>query len=339
MTSKLEQMAYKMQPAGHEEQPQKRKNTQPRSKLAEIFEKWLKEAPSNLDIGNFNTTQKLYKGAEAALTGLKPSLEELHGLLLGFADHPHIQAAGFFLSATYNTLTNKEIVYDLPIELSFLGCNLSASKILVVKSQTGTYLGEKAQGPIVNLSETGHFAGSHAEAPLINYGVAGASFGSMEKSVSINYGKTLHDFNGGPVAINLGITGAGFGSHVTKFAINYGVAGEEMASSQDSGDMAINCGKAGKDFGKESPGILIAIKAPRAYSDDISNLLLKPEDCKKIPKLARYFEKLRTKLEEGRNDYHKAIRIAKQLNVSKLEREIGSILKEAGYEWMAVDDD
>jgi len=179
--SKLEQLAYKMQPAGHEKPQDRRKYDKPNRKLAEAFEKWLKSSAT--------TPAKYYKRALAYTKGIEASVEEAHALLWTRQDHPRIHEAGFFLSAVYNRSNNEEIIFDMNLvtAVNFLAYQLQKNKTFINCADS-----------------TGMYCGFHSKGKLINYGKAGIDFGGLNASQVLNYGYSPILGREAKLVINLG---------------------------------------------------------------------------------------------------------------------------------------
>jgi len=198
-----ETLAYKLQPAGHEEQKPKRKITEPDKRLANAFEEWLNSGP-------ISSVSRLAHGqASYLLKNLTPSVDDVIALLLAYQDHPKIEDAGLFIMAIYNNMKQKEIVHNAKIEklLDWMGYNLCEDKILVNLSDLAR-LGEKSKGTIINY---GNIAVSFGHTSIhcfsINYGTC-QSFGSYcQESIHLNLGKVAYSpgpSNWNTFFINLG---------------------------------------------------------------------------------------------------------------------------------------
>jgi len=321
------EMGYKFKGSGHEVPEEKRKYEQPPQKLREAFEKWLGGLPDRdeLDI----TQDVIGKLAISALSGLECSVNEANSLLIHFSGHERITDAGIFLSVVYAKAHEKEIVFDIDIgkPIDSLGYRLPKDKILLLKAPTQR-LGEKAKGVVVNMSNSENL---ESDGLTINYGKA-IIHSLYSDFPGINYGESDY-FGGGCTSfvINLGKAGERFGGGA-QLGINYGTVGDNAGAELQGGEhMLINCGKAGKNFGDSATGIIITFTEPESYGKlDDSQLVLYPDDCKKIAKLRHLLYDLKAQLEKGRNDYKAAIRVCRRLNLDKLENKIERILRDAG---------
>lgn len=198
MTSKLEQMAYKMQPAGHEEQQPKRKYTAPDKRLAEAFDKWKSEPTKPLNY---------YKRALNYTKGIEASVEEAHALLYARQDDPKIYDSGIFISAIYNKSGAKEIIFDMDLEtnVNFLAYNLRKDKTFINCSDSvGLHCGKISKGTLINygrLSLVGF--GSNSTGKILNYGYA--SMMGSHSNFAINLGE-CGSINYGGFVLNFGET-------------------------------------------------------------------------------------------------------------------------------------
>jgi len=182
----LEQMTYKMQPAGHEEPSPKRKYSEPDKRLCLAFEKWL-------DREYITLAEDEYKLAESLIENLTPSVEEAHSLLISYQDDIRLTKLkpfnqGLFISAVYNKSPEKEIIFDLELSRAF-GC--FAYKLPKEKT-------------FVNLTDIGIWCGQYSKGNLINYGKTGANFGSSSTGVVLDYGRTKSIGNDASLVISLG---------------------------------------------------------------------------------------------------------------------------------------
>jgi len=197
----LEQLAYKLEPAGHEEQRPTRKYSEPDQRLKEAFEKWLKNNYTH-DMSD----PRWYDEALKLTAKLDCDLDAAHGLLYAYQDHPKIFMAGAFISTLYNKIPDKEIVYDLqlPVPIIELGIWLSKDKIIVNKSTTvchnfgicamgtiincgnATSLGSKSCGYVINLGSTGGLA-PRSKGPVLNDGKKGNWAWDNGKGLYINF--------------------------------------------------------------------------------------------------------------------------------------------------------
>ena len=163
----LEQMAYKMQPAGHDAPQEKRKYERCESnrKLTTAFERWLK-----IDIYALHSSPK--KLADYIIKDLATSVEEVHALLLKYQDHKNFKHVGAFLTAVYDRVDDRIIIFDLNVDTQIdnIGRDLSLEKVLINKGTVGRFFGFGA-------------------VTVINYGQTARSFGQNTSGATINLGK------------------------------------------------------------------------------------------------------------------------------------------------------
>jgi len=335
--SKLEQMAYKMQPAGHDAPEPKRKYEKPQNKLKEAYEKWLKlNDYSNYDEVSDNVTP-CYESALQLTRKLEFSLADVHGLLLEYMDNLKPHLAGLFASALYRRVPEKEITFDLPIEqrLDFIGFKLPKDKTLISKIPTRQDLGKFAGGTIVNANDTADGFGNQSTGIIINYGETGNQPCTGAKGAIINYGNCGEHFAGVArfVVINAGVTGGNFADGAQGIAINLGTADECMGIELGYHGMLINYGKAGRGLGENALGLILCFKNPKSYDEDTTQCILKkPRQCAKYVELRKYLDNLTIKLEKGRKDYRTAIKLAQQLDRKTIEDKLPSALIEQHQE-------
>jgi len=295
--SKLEAMAYKMQPAGHEEPAPRRKYEKHSRLLGKLFTEYLdKERPTHGYYANL-----LEKKSQKHK--IKVTIEEAHALLVAHKGHPQIKYAGDFISVLYNLQPEKHIIFDVDVDpLVSLGTKLPRDKILVTLKDTGQMLGWFANGTVLNYANTGPNPGSMIKGLLINYAQS----------------KPAADMDGTGVIINLGIT---------EFAHDWGVSGYRMDYANCDRLEVLHIDQVLRESDPANQKI--------SFEKNKQVLIhLKKDTEKTIPKLQEYLQSLKEKLEPGRNDYKKAIEIVESLGenlASKITKELDAILKEAGH--------
>lgn len=323
--SKLEQMAYKIQPAGHDEQQPKRKYETP-NKLKEAYEKWLTlNNYANHDEVSDNQ-KKCFDNALELTKKLEFRLSDVNALLLEYIDDLKPHLTGLFASALYQRIPEKEIIFDLQIEqaLDFVGFALPKDKTLISKIRTGEDLGTCAAGTIINTSFSGLSLGlgQSSTGIIINYGKTTEYACTGAKSLIINYGICGDHFADGAknIIINAGKTENHFAEGCQGIAINFGAAGHSMGGDLPFPGMLINYGKIGRFLGPGAEGRILCFKAPQSYDENITQALLKkPGQCAKYVQLRQYLDNLKVELEKGRNDYKAAIKLADQLDKKEIE--------------------
>lgn len=362
MSSELERMTYKMEPAGHEEPSEKRKYEKRANVVAQAYEEWMK------------TDEWLpkYKKAKEILSRLQPypSIEEAHAFLLSIQDRndnplreDNPVHKSLFLFAFHNCSPEKEIICDLKFEhgLVSLACDPEV-KAVEKFAEDKTFLnytpvdrcGFGAKGTIINYagppplrdkSTLMHYSpwnlGNASSGTVINYGAVG-SLGNNASGNIINYARAeaSHNVTGGGIFVNLGkikdfSTKNKEGAFINFGQISqnhFGEVGENLIGTNKS--LVINCGEAGDGFGDQARGIVIDVNKPEGYGWlKRAKLLLRPEDCAQIPELTNYLNNLKEKFEQGRTDYKKALAALNELGPNpstKVRQDIEEILRRAG---------
>lgn len=177
----MSQLAYKFKGAGHDEPERKREYVEPDSRLSEAFEKWAATLVFN--------HEKDYERAVELLEGIDATVEEAHSLLIKYQDHKEIRQSGMFISAIYNKVPEKVIIYDLDVPVDFLAFKLNA-KTFINNGTTKNNMGIYAQGNIINNGATYDQMGAYAKGNIINNGTTGAYLGVCAKGNIINNGTT-----------------------------------------------------------------------------------------------------------------------------------------------------
>jgi len=284
--SKLEAMAYKLQPAGHEEPPQQRKYTEPDRKLKEAFEKWMK--------GKWWDREEGYEIARSSLEGLEPSVEEAHALLLDrqdSMDQYKWQFSGCFISAVYNASPEKIVIHDFEVENppEYVGFKLSKEKCLVNRAKAGGCMGFEAEGTLINYGETEDCFAFAAKGPVINYGKVNHPSEEEQK----NYKR-----------------GSGMGHDATGLILNLGKTG--VATGYGNKSVVLNLGDAYYQVGDKATGIVVDIQRNENLEyTERAKLVVKPRDYKGAMK--NYLDNLCMTFEPGRTDHNAAIKALEEL--------------------------
>jgi len=266
--SKLEAMAYKMQPAGHEKPQDKRKYEKPDSRLAKGFEKWLKKisfTPCDESEEYNEQNDEWCKKALAIIKPLNPSITDAHALLVHYQDHPKISDAGLFITTIYNQSPERDIILDLKLDtpITAIGYKLAEGK------------------RFINYDNLNSEICSWSKSPAINYGKM-IDFGEDSSALLINLGST----------VTIGVSSED-DSAPSPVIINFGKCAGVISGS-DGTIISLNDPTVPDPYDEEYPRF-----NPK--------YLLKAEDCRKTPQLAAYLERLKQKFEAGRNDYTKAL--------------------------------
>jgi hypothetical protein len=62
-----------------------------------------------------------------------------------------------------------------------------------------------------------------------------------------------------------------------------------------------------------------------------AKLVLREEDCRKIPELVKYFDELKAKLDEGRNNPELLLEMFGDNPAEKIREDVDELLRRAGY--------
>jgi len=322
MIPKLEQMAYKMQPAGHEEPAPRRNFGKPDSKLAQVFERWIENA--RVHVGAMTN----YELLGICDSNLQPTLEELHSIVLHYQDHPKRQEIGLFLSYYFNKSPEEVICYELDTDwMTSLGYRLPGGKTLVNLGKTGPSFGYQAHGILINAGEAGYTAGTEIEAePQLSRGYC--SF------INLNKIGTYVGSSSDTLLVNLSNADLGFGTSAKGAILNFGSCGAQLASSTHYPCMLINDGKSYL-VGHNSSGLLISTTQTHFGNTEHARRVFKQNECEQIPELVKYVGNLRAMFEPAKNDWKKALEAVKQLGPNahnKIKQDVEEILWRANYD-------
>ena len=193
-----ESLAYKLTPAGHEEQQPKRKYPEPDRHLENALKEWSRHSSiwgvQNLERAAF---QSKYEKAEELVKPLDISIDQAYGLILNYQDsaNPDITDAGIFLTALYNNSPERIFTFDLEIEkLDHLGFMLAAGKTLILNCKKTNAIGRYSAGNIVNFASATTLAQA-SSGLAINYGNVGDQWFAYEnRGTAINYGTVKGEF-------------------------------------------------------------------------------------------------------------------------------------------------
>jgi hypothetical protein len=342
---------YEFRPAGHNLKMERKDYIKTESKLYKVFEKWLYE----FDYKEWNYliySDESYNKAVKMIKDIKPTIYEAHSALIAYQDHPKIKYAGLFVSAVYNLVQDKTIVFDvnLDVDINCLGYRLEKGKILVNRSKVGGWMGFQASGIVVNYGEVGEAMGSRSSGIVVNYGKAGEGMGYEASGIVVNYGRAEESMGLGTLGIlvNYGKAGDWMGEGASGVVINYGEVGKRMGvwtsgvvinygkAGDWMGDLAsgvvINYGKAGDFMGLAASGKIIAIKNPKSfgYFKD-AELVLNEEECRRIPGLIEYFDELKAKLYEARNNPELLLKVFSDNPADKIKKDVDELIRRSGY--------
>jgi hypothetical protein len=266
---------YEFRPAGHNLKMERKDYIKTESKLYKVFEKWLYEFDYN-EWNYLNYSDESYNKAVKMIKDIKPTIYEAHSALIAYQDHPKIRYAGLFVSAVYNLVQDKTIVFDvdLDVDINCFGYRLEKGKTLVNRSKVGGWMGFRASGIVVNYGRAEERMGLGTLGILVNYGKAGDWMGDLASGIVVNYGK------------------------------------------------------AGDFMGSVASGKIIAIKNPKSfgYLKD-AELVLNEEECRRIPGLIEYFDELKAKLYEARNNPELLLEMFGDNPVYKIKKDVYNIVE------------
>jgi len=164
-----------MKPVGHETPDIVKKTySMPDRKLQLAFEEWLE--------GDY----LFYNHAMTAVESLDVSIEETHGLLIQYQDHPRVRYAGLFLSAVYNHHPDEHIIYDIETTpLDLIGYKLAKHKTLTLNTPSGNDTGRLSSGIVITNAPNGHDTGYHSSGIIITNAPSGDYTGWVSSGIII----------------------------------------------------------------------------------------------------------------------------------------------------------
>jgi len=128
------------------------------------FYLWRKET-----LGDFR--RMIFDEARDFVASHNHSLDELHAFVVAKQDAfdaDDLSALGVFLSAYYSDSKEKVIVYNLDVELGYLGVMLPGDKTLISYGILGSHFGSAASGLIINAGIARRMTCSNASGGVIN---------------------------------------------------------------------------------------------------------------------------------------------------------------------------
>jgi hypothetical protein len=129
------------------------------------------------------------------------------------------------------------------------------------------------------------------------------------------------------IVINYGKAGNRMGDwNASGILVNYGEAGDQMGDCTSG--IVVNYGEAGDGMGDWAIGKIIAIKNPKSfgYLGDAKQVL-KEEECRRIPGLIEYFDKLKNKIYEGRDNPELLLKMFGDNPADKIKKDVYNIVK------------
>lgn len=130
-------------------------------------------SPSDLECAfkEWCSSGKSYRKAHDFLSEIRPSVEDLHSLMLNYANQTteirKHDKTGNFLTAGYRLSDEKIIVYDLDVPLGLGGHHLPEEKLFIVTGRLGFCTGNAA---IVNLGHINSMFAPSSRGLLVNAG-------------------------------------------------------------------------------------------------------------------------------------------------------------------------
>lgn len=316
---------YGVKSVGHDAPLSERTLVAPQGDLQVVFEEFLNSPPS-LQPGVTENLKEKYTLAETGLDNLKRpiSVDEAHSLLFLFQNHPDFFGkAGIFISAVYNRVPERVIVLDLelpkvPLDLAY---NLSANKVFVNKKRISTSAGYDAKGILINYGAAANI-GWNGAPKLLNYGAAETVGGCFNCSFDLS------------LLINAGTAGPSFGAWVHGIAIDFGKTKSINAGYSTS--LVISTGTAAIKYTTSEvlrDGRIICFQEPTIKGPLENIKVLHPKEVNRIVGLRAYVEKIREKIELGRNDVDKAIEAMDSLNADTIKKDLERMITSAGVRW------
>jgi len=244
-----------MNPVGHDALDIVKKTySMPDRKMQLAFEGWLERVTSKKHERSWDLS---FQAAVEAISDLEASIDEAHGLLIQYQDHPNIDLAGFFLSAFYNQQPDNTIVYDVETTtpLDHIGYKLVEHKTLLLNAPSGNGTGSGSSGVIVINAPGEDWTGWYLQGMLITNAQSGDYTGHNSSGVII-----------------------------TNAPIGY-------CTGWESSGIVITNAPSGDYTGWESSGILLAKTKPETIGDNDARILL-PEDIKANEQLDAYLAEL-----------------------------------------------
>jgi hypothetical protein len=134
----------------------------------------------------------------------------------------------------------------------------------------------------------------------------------------------------GKVLVNYCKVGWWMGREASGVVVNYGKCGNFMGSRASG--VVVNCGNVEYRMGENASGKIIAIKNPKSFGNlKYAKLVLDEDDCRKIPELVKYFDELKAKIDEGRNNPELLLEMFGYNPAEKIRKDVYELLRRAGY--------
>jgi hypothetical protein len=182
-----------MRPFGHTETREGREEciAPLDDRLQEVWEEFI--TPREWDgFGEDEINYSSFACALELLAPLRPSIDALHAHALRVHDDTALSdvSLGSFITAGYQLLPQKDIVYDLHLPgIYHLGAFL-VGKRLTIAGAAGEHTGRGLIGELVVMGETSHHAGHGMFGVLRNHGTLGGYAGDRMTGLFENHGTT-----------------------------------------------------------------------------------------------------------------------------------------------------
>lgn len=313
-----------------------------------LFEQWIydigkvldwnqKEWEDKEDCGSFDHDyeKRYFVTAQQIVSGLNPSMKDIAALVEKHKDLQGIKYAGLFVSAKINQSDDAKIVVPgFAVPLNYIGFHLPAGKTLISDGATDYGLGKNALGTVISFGPTESDCGSveHNPKDRRSYGARVTYDKAKDHNASGTKGPWFH--LGSSKMLN------GSGAYAPIF--NFADGGTDFGYR--SLDIVVTTSENCRLFAHEATGIVLALKNPKyeAWGDkDIgfgdlrqAKLVLKEDECGRIPGLGLYMFDMQRRLEEGRTDPDKTLAFLETLGpnpAEKIRTDILRLLRDCGY--------
>ncbi len=273
-------------------EPRGRVVDRPDDPLYHAFGEWLKGTPESIDfLINERKPENCYSKALeliGRIVGLKErTTEDIQVVLLQYQDDPKIRYGGLFLSAYYNLIDQKDLVWDLDIDerIDWIGYRLDRGKRLALKADSGDWIGHQSNGLLANYADVKGRMAPYAKAPAVNFGNVGLHMAWRAEGAVVNFGSVE-----GSMAWS-----------AKDPSVNFRTVTENMAS--EAKGSVVNCGSVGEHMARDAENIQakIAIRNPDGEFYRNGKICLDEEQTKKHPRLIAYFEEFKRQGEAYRN--------------------------------------
>lgn len=317
-----EEIKYRIKPVGHDGPEPERKIVQPPCELITVFKEWCECAKKGWREWEYE--HRLYEKAISLLMPIneKFSVDDVHALVVA-CDSPEFvpELAGYFVSACYNLNDDEVIDFNVATKNAFghVGYHFGEGKVFVNRGSIGNIAFSGADGALI-----------------INYGNM-RDVGTIYKGRFLNYGSVLRKNDSGidTVAVNMGVCESNLGQNGNGVVINFGDGGSNYRVDHSfSHPLYVGFGTTVNPIILHTKNVICLSEEVAYTPEQLENKsVLSPVDCQKIPALKEYFSELKQRLEAGRHDVKKAIKVMKSLSRQQLEQDVERMVTEAGFAW------